>query len=111
MTGEQRLADLEARLSRLETLVSALVATLDGGERSVGAVSVVANAGAARDGGPATPLIPGTDVACTDDVLVRLARVPVPFVRRMVAQKVADAAKAERVSVVDVAFFERAATF
>ena len=57
------------------------------------------------------PVLPGTTIRCTDDVVHRLSRIPIPFVRQMVAQKVADTARAEGVSLVDVAFFERAATF
>ena len=62
---------------------------------------------AATDG----PVLPGTRVRCTDDVLHRLGRIPIPFVRQMVTQKVAETARAENVAVVDVPFFERAATF
>ena len=57
------------------------------------------------------PVLPGTTIRCTDQVVHRLGRIPIPFVRQMVTQKVADAARAEGVAVVDVAFFERAATF
>ena len=57
------------------------------------------------------PVLPGTRVRCTDDVLHRLGRIPIPFVRQMVTQKVAETACAEKVGVVDVPFFERAATF
>ena len=57
------------------------------------------------------PVLPGTRIRCTDDVLHRLGRIPIPFVRQMVTQKVAETARTERVAVVDVAFFERAATF
>jgi hypothetical protein len=63
--------------------------------------------GASLDG----PLLPGTRIRCTEDVLHRLGRIPIPFVREMVTRRVADAARAERVAVVDVTFFERAATF
>jgi hypothetical protein len=56
-------------------------------------------------------VLPGTRVRCTDEVLHRLGRIPIPFVRQMVTQKVADTARAEHVGVVDVVFFERAATF
>ena len=41
----------------------------------------------------------------------RLGRIPIPFVRQMVTEKVAETARAERVGIVDVPFFERAATF
>ena len=57
------------------------------------------------------PVLPGTRIRCTDEVIRRLGRIPIPFVRQMVAQKVAETARAENVRVVDVAFFERAATF
>ncbi len=57
------------------------------------------------------PVLPGTSVRCTEDVIHRLGRIPIPFVRQMVTQRVAEAARAEGAPVVDVAFFERAATF
>jgi uncharacterized coiled-coil protein SlyX len=57
------------------------------------------------------PVLPGTRIRCTDEVLHRLGRIPIPFVRQMVTQKVVETARAERVAVVDVGFFERAATF
>jgi uncharacterized coiled-coil protein SlyX len=62
---------------------------------------------AAADG----PVLPGTRIRCTEEVLHRLGRIPIPFVRQMVTQKVVDTARAENVALVDVAFFERAATF
>ena len=129
-----RLAALESRLGRLESLLGALNTKLDGSaghiadarssiqawvteyvsmrlqdlvpetcEHPEGETSVtVADAG---------PLRPGTRVRCTEEVLHRLGRIPIPFVRQMVTQKVAETARAERVGVVDVPFFERAATF
>jgi hypothetical protein len=57
------------------------------------------------------PVLPGTRIRCTDEVLHRLGRIPIPFVRQMVTQKVAETARAENVAVIDVPFFERAATF
>ena len=57
------------------------------------------------------PVLPGTRIRCTDEVLHRLGRIPIPFVRQMVTQKVAETARAESVGVVVVVFFERAATF
>ena len=57
------------------------------------------------------PVLPGTRIRCTDEVIHRLGRIPIPFVRQMVAQKVAETALAERVGMVDVTFFERSATF
>jgi hypothetical protein len=126
-----RLTGLEARLGRLEQLLGALGDKLD---RSAGAaadakVGIQAwvteyvslrlqqlvpetcehapDAAAAPDG----PVLPGTRIRCTEEVLHRLARIPIPFVRQMVTQKVAETAHAESVPVVDVTFFERAATF
>ena len=127
---DRRLDALEARLGRLETLLGTL------NERLVsGAGLETAKAGiqawvteyvslrlqqlvpetcehapdeaAAIEG----PVLPGTRVRCTDDVLHRLGRIPIPFVRQMVTQKVAETARAENVGLVDVPFFERAATF
>jgi len=57
------------------------------------------------------PMLPGTRIRCTEEVIHRLGRIPIPFVRQMVAQKVAETARAESVGLVDVPFFERAATF
>ena len=57
------------------------------------------------------PRLPGSSIRCTEEVLHRLGRIPIPFVRQMVTQKVADQARSEGVGLVDVAFFERAATF
>jgi len=130
---DARLAALESRLGRLEQLLGAIDAKLDRTAPSVGearreiqawvteyvslrlqqlvpetcehpereAAEVVA------DG----PVRPGTRIRCTEEVIHRLGRSPIPFVRQMVAQKVAETASAERVGLVDVPFFERAATF
>jgi hypothetical protein len=131
-TLDQRLAGLEARLERLERLLGALNNRLDGAAVHLDAtkqsiqqwvteyVSVrlqqlvpascehaPEEPGASAEG----PLLPGTRIRCTEDVLHRLGRIPIPFVREMVTRRVADAARAERVPLVDVAFFERAATF
>ena len=57
------------------------------------------------------PYLEGTDVCCTEEVVHRVKRIPIPFVRQMVIQKVADAARRDGVGRVDVAFFEQAATF
>ena len=127
---DRRLDALEARLVRLETLLGTLNERL-----ASGAGLDIAKAGiqawvteyvslrlqqlvpetcahapdesAAIEG----PVLPGTRVRCTDDVLHRLGRIPIPFVRQMVTQKVAETARAENVGLVDVPFFERAATF
>jgi uncharacterized coiled-coil protein SlyX len=130
---DARLAGLESRLDRLEHVLAALDAKLTGSadhladaKRSIQAwvteyVSLRLQQlvpetcehpegdepAAVADG----PVLPGTRVRCTDEVLHRLGRIPIPFVRQMVTQKVAETARAERVGVVDVTFFERAATF
>ena len=57
------------------------------------------------------PYLEGTDVCCTEEVVHRVKRIPIPFVRQMVIQKVADAAQRDGVGRVDVAFFEKAASF
>lgn len=57
------------------------------------------------------PFLPGTTIPCTDEVVHRVGRIPIPFVRQMVVDKVAQQAQQEHIARVDVAFFERAATF
>jgi hypothetical protein len=57
------------------------------------------------------PYLDGTDIPCTEEVVHRVGRIPIPFVREMVLQRVAERARQEQVARVDVAFFERAATF
>jgi hypothetical protein len=129
---DRRLAALEARLGRLETMLGTLEAKLDGAaERFADAKSSIqtwvtdyvsmrlqqlvpetcehpeGDEAAVSEG----PVLPGTRVRCTDEVLHRLGRIPIPFVRQMVTQKVAETARAEHVGLVDVGFFERAATF
>jgi hypothetical protein len=127
-TLDQRLAAVEARLGRLEELLATMGerlprAPVDLGEARASLQAWVTeyvslrlqqlvpetceHEPAAADG----PVLPGTQIRCTDEVLHRLARIPIPFVRQMVTQKVVESARAERVGVVDVGFFERAATF
>ena len=129
---DERLAALESRLGRLETLLGALGDKLDHSAVDVDAArrgiegwvteyvslrlqQLVPETCAHAEDEPAAPtegpVLPGTRVRCTDEVLHRLGRIPIPFVRQMVTDKVAETARAERVSVVDVAFFERSATF
>ena len=127
----ERLGALETRLGRLESLLGALNDKLDRSstglaESKAGIQAWVTeyvslrlqqlvpetcehapDEGAASDG----PVLPGTRIRCTDEVLHRLGRIPIPFVRQMVTQKVAETARAENVPMVDVPFFERAATF
>src|SRR5262249_32008139 len=125
----ERLAALEARLGRLEATlgnVQGALERLDLGALQTGIQTWVTEYVSVRlqqlvpetcEHAPDEraesegPVIPGTRVRCTDEVLHRLGRIPIPFVRQMVAQKVAETARAERVVLVDVPFFERAATF
>jgi len=125
-----RLAALETRLARLETVLGGLDDKLDRATASLTDAKVGIQAWvtdyvslrlqqlvpetcehepdeAINEG----PMLPGTRVRCTDEVLHRLGRIPIPFVRQMVTQKVAETARAENVGTVDVPFFERAATF
>ena len=130
MTTDDRLVALEARLARLERLLGALNDKLDGGaglgDAKVGIQQWVTDYVSMRlqqlvpetcehpEGQLADvtgPVLPGTRIRCTDEVLHRLGRIPIPFVRQMVTQKVAETARAESVGGVDVPFFERAATF
>jgi hypothetical protein len=130
-TLDQRLAALETRLVRLEAMLGTLTERLGPGpgvldEAKAGIQAWVTeyvslrlqqlvpetcehapDETAAADG----PVLPGTRVRCTEDVLHRLGRIPIPFVRQMVTQKVAETARAENIGLVDVPFFERAATF
>ena len=128
---DQRLAALESRLGRLETLLGALGEKLDRSTVDVDAarrgiegwvteyvslrlqqlVPETCEHAGDDPGQTEGPVLPGTRVRCTDEVLHRLGRIPIPFVRQMVTDKVAETARAERVGVVDVAFFERSATF
>jgi uncharacterized coiled-coil protein SlyX len=131
VTLDQRLAALESRLVRLEGMLGTLTERLAPGagaldEAKAGIQAWVTEYVSLRlqqlvpetcehapdetmaaDG----PVLPGTHVRCTEEVLHRLGRIPIPFVRQMVTQKVAETARAENIGLVDVTFFERAATF
>ncbi|MFB3041799.1 MAG: hypothetical protein ACE1ZS_08425 [Candidatus Poribacteria bacterium] len=52
-----------------------------------------------------------TTIRCTEDVSHRVKRIPIPFVREMVIQRVAENARSANVDLVDIEFFEKAATF
>ena len=128
---DRRLAALESRLGRLEQLLGTLNDRLEiapaAGHTKASIQAWVTDYVSMRlqqlvpetcehpEGeAPAVaegPVLPGTHVRCTEEVLHRLGRIPIPFVRQMVTQKVAESARAESVGVVDVPFFERAATF
>jgi hypothetical protein len=120
---ERRLAALEERLARIESLLERSALDLGAAKGSIQAwvtdyvsmrlQQLVPETCEHAPGEEASqgPVLPGTGVRCTEEVVHRLARIPIPFVRQMVTQKVAESARAESVAVVDVAFFERAATF
>jgi hypothetical protein len=134
---ERRLDALEARLARLETLLGAVNDKLEGAVTGPEQVKASLQAwvtdyvslrlqqlvpetcehepeGSGHAPGHAVadgPVLPGTRIRCTEEVVHRLGRIPIPFVRQMVTQKVAETARAEHVGLVDVPFFERAATF
>jgi len=127
-TLDQRLAALESRLVRLEAMLGTVTerlpaAALDEVKASIQAWVTEYVSLRLQQLVPETcehapdetvtegPVLPGTRVRCTDEVLHRLGRIPIPFVRQMVTQKVAETARAENVGLVDVSFFERAATF
>lgn len=57
------------------------------------------------------PFLDNTHVACTEEVVHRVKRIPIPFVREMVVQRVAENAREAGVARVDIDFFEKAATF
>jgi len=127
---ERRLDELEERFGRLEHLLLQVSQKIDQSQ---------VNLDAAKEGiklwvtdyvslrlqqlvpescehapgpeGGGGPYLPGSSIRCTEEVVHRLGRIPIPFVRQMVTQKVAEQARAEGVALVDVNFFERAATF
>lgn len=136
-TLDQRLSALESRLARLESLLTGMSRMLE--ESQLNAESARAgikawvtdyvslrltqlvpetcehvpesDAPGPRPEPGEWPVLPGTRIRCTEEVVHRLGRIPIPFVRQMVTQKVAETARVEGVALVDIAFFERAATF
>ena len=120
---DQRLDALESRLARLETLLQRSPVDMDAAKAgiqqwvteyvSLRLQQLVPETceHAPDDTAAQGPVLPGTRIRCTEEVLHRLGRIPIPFVRQMVTQKVAETARAESVGLVDVGFFERAATF
>jgi hypothetical protein len=127
----ERLVAVEEKLARLETLLVHLGQKLD----SPPATTTMDSTAPLREwvtdyvsmrlqqlvphtcehvpqpAGAQGPYLDGTDIPCTDEVVHRVGRIPIPFVREMVVQRVAERARQEHVARVDVAFFERAATF
>ena len=57
------------------------------------------------------PYLDNTNVPCTEEVVHRVKRIPIPFVREMVVQRVAENARTAEIERVDIEFFENAATF
>ena len=57
------------------------------------------------------PYLDNTAVPCTEEVEHRVKRIPIPFVREMVVQRVAENARESGIERVDIDFFEKAATF
>ncbi len=57
------------------------------------------------------PFLDNTNVPCTEEVVHRVKRIPIPFVREMVVQRVAENARSAKIERVDIEFFEQAATF
>lgn len=127
---EKRLEALEEQLARLEALIIELGQKIEGyridtAKAAEGIKKWVTDYVAMRleqlvpetcehlpeaeaAGGP---YLPGTSIRCTEEVIHRIGRIPIPFVRQMVVQKVAQQARQEGIERVDIRFFERAATF
>ena len=131
--AQERLTDVEERLARVENLLVSINEKLE--QRSgVGEVDTekaeefkgwVTNYVSMRlqqlvpetcdhpdeavlhDG----PFLDNTTVPCTEEVEHRVKRIPIPFVREMVVQRVAENAREAGVERVDIEFFEKAATF
>lgn len=127
---ERRLKALEEQLARLEALLTELSQKIEGhridtAKAAEGIKRWVTDYVAMRleqlvpktcehlpeaeaAGGP---YLPGTSIRCTEEVIHRIGRIPIPFVRQMVVQKVAQQARQEGIDRVDIPFFERAAIF
>lgn len=130
---EQRLSAVENRLDRLEDLLVGISQKLDQkstpteineekGEALKGWVSdyvsmrlqqlVPETCDHPAEANPSEgPYLGNTATRCTEEVVHRVKRIPIPFVREMVVQRVADNARNAEVEVVDIEFFEKAATF
>ena len=130
---EERLSAVEDRLDRLEDLLVGISQKLD---QKPQATATDAEKGEALKGWvtdyvsmrlqqlvPETcdhpaeakpqegPFLGNTSIRCTEEVVHRVKRIPIPFVREMVIQRVADNARRANVDVVEIDFFEKAATF
>ena len=131
--AQERLTDVEERLARVENLLLSINEKLEQGsavgevdtEKSEAFKEWVTNYVSMRlqqlvpetcdhpdeavlqDG----PYLDNTTVPCTEEVEHRVKRIPIPFVREMVVQRVAENARESGVERVDIEFFEKAATF
>ena len=128
INSHERLTNVEERLTRLESLLISINEKLE--QRSdVGEVDTEKaeefrqwvtnyvsmrlqqlvpetcdhpNEAALQDG----PFLDNTTVPCTEEVEHRVKRIPIPFVREMVVQRVAENARQAGVERVDIDFFE-----
>ncbi len=133
INAHERLNDVEERLSRVENLLVSINEKLEqrpvvdevDTEKSEAFKAWVTNYVSMRlqqlvpetcdhpdeavlqDG----PFLDNTTVPCTEEVEHRVKRIPIPFVREMVVQRVAENARETGVARVDIEFFEKAATF
>ena len=126
---EKKLDILDERLTHLETMMVSLLERLDRQQLDATKTSdrikewvtqfvalrlqQLVPEGCEHPAGPEAggPYLDGTTVPCTDEVAHRVARIPIPFVRQMVVKKVAESAHQDQISRVDIAYFEKAATF
>ena len=132
-SANERLTDVEERLTRVENLLVSINEKLDQhspvGEADIEKTEAfkewVTNYVSMRlqqlvpetcdhpdeavlhDG----PYLDNTTVPCTEEVEHRVKRIPIPFVREMVVQRVAENAREAGIKRVDIDFFEKAATF
>jgi len=126
---EKKLANVDERLSRLESMMVSLLERID--RQGLDATKTsdrikewvtqfvamrlqqLVPEGCEHPAGPEAggPYLDGTTVPCTEEVAHRVARIPIPFVRQMVAKKVADQARQDQISRVNITYFEKAATF
>ena len=126
---ESRLAKLDERLARLESIMASLLERIDRQQLDVGQATdrikewvtqfvamrlqqlVPESCEHPPEPDAGGPYLDGTTVPCTEEVAHRVARIPIPFVRQMVARKVADQARQDQIRRVDITYFEKAATF
>jgi len=126
---EKKLDNLDERLRKLESALAGLLERLDRQQLDATKTSdrikewvtqfvamrlqQLVPEGCEHPAGPEAggPYLDGTTVPCTEEVAHRVGRIPIPFVRQMVARKVAESARQDQISRVDITYFEQAATF